>query len=104
MNVIKFGGSSVSSPERINDVKRIIESQDDNVVVVVSAFDDTTDKLLNLCHLASAKDRDFFKVYNEIEGMHLDFISALFKEKKADDILNKVNTLLLRDNFFVNFI
>lgn len=72
------------------------------MVVIVSAFDDTTDKLLNLCHLASSKDRDFFKVYNEIEGMHLDFISALFKEKKADDILNKVNSLLKELSNVVN--
>jgi aspartokinase/homoserine dehydrogenase 1 len=102
MKLLKFGGSSVSSPGRIIDVKRIIESQDDHVVVVISAFDDITDKLLHLCHLASVKDRDFFKVYNEIEGMHLDVISALFKEKKANDILNKVNTLLKELSNIVN--
>ncbi len=102
MKVLKFGGTSIANPQLINDVKKIIESQDGNVVVVVSAFDDTTDKLLNLCNLASSKDRDFFKVYNEIEGMHLDFISALFKEKKADDILNKVNSLLKELSNIVN--
>ncbi len=102
MNVLKFGGSSISSPEQITDVKRIIESHDGQVVVIVSALDDITDKLLNLCHLASSKDRDFFKVYNEIEGMHLDFISALFKGTKANDILNKVNTLLKELSNIVN--
>src|SRR4030042_6202438 len=102
MKVIKFGGSSVSSPERIMNVKGIVESQDDPVIVVVSAFGDTTDKLLNLCHLASTKDHHFFKVYNEIEGMHLDFISALFKEKKAGEVLNKVNSLLKELSNIVN--
>jgi aspartokinase/homoserine dehydrogenase 1 len=102
MKVIKFGGSSVSSPERIMDVKRIIESQEKAVVVVVSAFDDTTDRLLNLCHLASVKDHDFFKIYNEIEGMHVDFISSLFKAPKAGEVLHKVNSLLKELSNIVN--
>ncbi|MBN2213022.1 MAG: bifunctional aspartate kinase/homoserine dehydrogenase I [Bacteroidales bacterium] len=102
MKVIKFGGSSVNSPERIMEVKKIIESHDDPVAVVISAFNDTTDKLISLCHLASAKDHDFFKVYNEIEGMHLDFISTLFKKAKADHVLNKVNSLLKELSNIVN--
>ncbi len=102
MKVIKFGGTSVGSPERINDVKKIIESQEQTVVVVVSAFGDTTDRLLNLCHLASVKDHDFFKIYNEIEGMHVDFISSLFKAPKAGEVLNKVNSLLKELSNIVN--
>lgn len=48
--VMKFGGSSVGSPERMQRVaKRIIESQQagNRVVVVVSAMGDTTDDLID---------------------------------------------------------
>ena len=45
MKVLKFGGTSVGSPERIRGVKKIIESQDAPCVVVVSAFQGITDEL-----------------------------------------------------------
>jgi aspartate kinase len=50
--VQKFGGSSVACPERIKNVaKRVAKnSERDQVVVVVSALGDTTDKLLELAH------------------------------------------------------
>ena len=102
MKVLKFGGSSVGNPEKILEVKKIIEKQSDQVVIIVSAFDDITDKLLNLCHLAAIKDRDFFAVYNDIEGMHLDYISSLFKETKAKEVLDKVNLLLKELSNIVN--
>ena len=102
MKVLKFGVSSTVSPERIIDIKKIVESQKEQVVVVVSAFKGVTEKLLNLCHLASTKDRDFFKVYNEIEGLHLDFISALFEGPKVNDILNRINTYLKELSNIVN--
>ncbi|RXZ78279.1 aspartate kinase [Paenibacillaceae bacterium] len=48
--VMKFGGSSVGSPERMQRVaKRIVERQQEghNIVVVVSAMGDTTDDLID---------------------------------------------------------
>ncbi len=102
MKVLKFGVSSVVSPERIIEIKKIVESQNEQIVVVVSAFKGITEKLLNLCHLAATKDRDFFKVYNEIEGLHLDFISALFEGPKVNDILNRINAYLKELSNIVN--
>jgi aspartate kinase len=49
--VLKFGGSSVGSPERICDVAKIIRDHRKNfskIVVVVSAMGDTTDDLIAL--------------------------------------------------------
>jgi len=54
--VQKYGGSSLSTPERIKKVaKRIIKtkSQNNKVLVVVSAMGDTTDKLLDLMYKVS---------------------------------------------------
>ncbi len=48
--VMKFGGSSVGTPERMQRVaKRIIDRQQEgnNIVVVVSAMGDTTDDLID---------------------------------------------------------
>jgi aspartate kinase len=49
--VMKFGGSSVGTPERMMNVaKRIVERQTEGnqIVVVVSAMGDTTDELIDL--------------------------------------------------------
>ena len=51
--VMKFGGSSVADPPRIQNVVRRIKhkrEEGNNVVVVVSAMGDTTDELIALAH------------------------------------------------------
>jgi aspartate kinase len=56
LSVLKFGGSSVSSPERILRVARIIEAhkrRGEKLVVVVSAMGDTTDELIELAKKVS---------------------------------------------------
>ena len=58
MNIIvkKYGGSSLSSPERIQEAaKKIITSKkrDDRIVVVCSAMGDSTDHLMNLASKVS---------------------------------------------------
>ena len=46
MKVLKFGGTSVGSAENIRKVKEIVKSQNDDVIVVVSALGGITDKIL----------------------------------------------------------
>ena len=53
MKVLKFGGTSVGSPERIKGVKKIIESQSSSCVIVVSAFQGITDELKQISELAA---------------------------------------------------
>jgi len=56
--VLKFGGSSLATPDRIRDVARIIlESMNGGpVIIVVSAFQGVTDELLNCARLAERQD------------------------------------------------
>ena len=46
MKVLKFGGTSVGSVDSILSLKKIVESQTEQVVVVVSALGGITDKLI----------------------------------------------------------
>ena len=50
MVVMKFGGKSLSTPEKIKTLCEYIaqRAQKEKIIIVVSAFGDTTDKLLNL--------------------------------------------------------
>ena len=63
--VLKFGGSSLATPDRIRDVARIImESLNGGpVVVVVSAFQGVTDDLLECARLAQRQDNQFTRGY-----------------------------------------
>lgn len=46
MKVLKFGGTSVGTINSLTNVKRIVESCDEQVIVVVSALGGLTDRLI----------------------------------------------------------
>jgi aspartokinase/homoserine dehydrogenase 1 len=102
MKVLKFGGSSVSSSENILKVKKIIESQKDQVVVVISAVQGITDKLEELAKLASNGNRNFFKTYNAIEIKHFELINSLFQEPAKKEVQYQVNELLKELSNIIN--
>ena len=59
MKVLKFGGSSVGSKESITNLKQIVESQQDDVIVVVSALGGITDKLIATAKMAAKGERQY---------------------------------------------
>lgn len=95
MKVLKFGGTSVGTAENLLNVKRIVEANDDSVIVVVSALGGLTDKLIQTSRLAEAGDVAFEKQMTEIIERHLFIISQVFPAgTKRDDLVLKVNELL----------
>jgi len=51
MKVLKFGGTSVGTSERMHNVLNIIEdTREGNVIVVLSAMSGTTNKLKQISH------------------------------------------------------
>ena len=60
MKVMKFGGTSVGSPERMRDVARIIQDGDQNIVVL-SALSGTTNALVELSTFLYDKEFSKFK-------------------------------------------
>lgn len=94
MKVLKFGGSSVGSPDKILDVKKIVEGQDDKVVVVVSAFKDITDQLIQLGNLAGSKNKDYSTQLKAIENRHLITVRELITGSGKEEVTNEVKKLL----------
>lgn len=78
MKVLKFGGTSVGSAENIKKVKRIIESQHDNVIVVVSAMGGITDKILTTAQNASVGNSHYLEGLAEIRKKHEEALNELF--------------------------
>jgi len=77
MKVLKFGGSSVASPENIIKIKNIISAYDDNIIIVVSAFGGVTDDLISAGNLAKNQDSSYKDILNNIETRHLETVKHL---------------------------
>jgi len=93
MKVLKFGGTSVGTPERIKGVRKIVESQQSPCIVVVSAFQGITDELKSTCELASAQNEEFRAQLSRIIARHKDVIRQLAGKDKAQSLSEKTDTL-----------
>ncbi len=92
MKVMKFGGTSVGSVESILNVKRIVESEKEPVIVVVSALGGITDKLIALTDMAF-RGQDVETEFDAVVKRHFDVIKGVMTETKADGIKRKINGL-----------
>jgi aspartokinase/homoserine dehydrogenase 1 len=94
MKVLKFGGSSVGTPERIHLIKEITESQTGPCIVVVSAFNGITDQLIAVCKKAAGRDESYKQILDGIQQRHYDTVKRLFKISEQSNILAGVKVLL----------
>lgn len=82
MKVMKFGGTSVGSPERMKQVAEIIRSEEP-VLVVLSAVSGTTNKLVAIAnnYLEGNKDEALSKI-NALKNEYDQFIPQLLKKEE----------------------
>jgi aspartokinase/homoserine dehydrogenase 1 len=90
MKVLKFGGTSVGSVNGILSVKKIVESQDEQVIVVVSALSGITDQLYNIAKLACDGDKSYLAEYDFMLSRHLKVIDEVISSDKREEVLNLV--------------
>ena len=94
MKVLKFGGTSVGSVNNILSVKQIVESIDDQVIVVVSALGGITDKLIETSRLAANGDATYLQGMQEIINRHIEMVTTVIPDCKNRGILfNRLNEL-----------
>ncbi len=95
MKVMKFGGTSVGSAANIANVKKIISTVEEPIVVVVSAFKGITDKLLTTSHLAAAGDHSYEREFREIVEQHITVVAKLdISENEREKLGIEVSRLL----------
>ncbi|HUX95652.1 MAG TPA: aspartate kinase [Bacteroidales bacterium] len=91
MKVFKFGGASVRDAEAIKNLARIVISEKDDLVVVVSAFSKTTNALEGVLKSWLGGNKNYEKQLDDLHNYHNSVIKDLngnkkdFKEK--NDIL-----------------
>ena len=79
MKILKFGGSSLSTPATIRDVARILldARRREPVVGVVSAFQGVTNQLLECARLAERADDAYDEAFEHIARRHRSAVSHL---------------------------
>lgn len=87
MRVMKFGGSSVATPERIQQVIGIVaERAVQPVAVVVSAFGGVTDELIAMGHKASRGEMDYLDTLKNVKERHYTIAEALIPAKRMESV------------------
>jgi aspartokinase/homoserine dehydrogenase 1 len=90
MKVLKFGGTSVGSVNGILSVKKIVEAEQEPVIVVVSAFSGITDQLYKVSKLASEGDDAYLTEYQSMLSRHLEMIEAVVLPEKVETVTELV--------------
>ena len=96
MKVMKFGGTSVGSVNSILSLKKIVETEarTQPVVVVVSALDGITDKLIATSQMAKQGDEHYREEFDAMVTRHHQMIEAIITDdKKRIDLFNNVDQL-----------
>ena len=88
MKVLKFGGTSVGSVESILSLKKIVEAEQEQVIVVVSALGGITDKLIATSQLAIKGDETWKQEFDAMLQRHHDMVNTIITDT------NKRTTLL----------
>ena len=93
---MKFGGTSVGSVKSILSLKKIVETEarTQPVVVVVSALDGITDKLIATSRMAKQGDERYREEFDAMVTRHHQMIDAIISDdKKRVDLFNNVDQL-----------
>ncbi len=92
MIVSKFGGTSVSTPQKITNLCRITEKRlKRNPIVVVSAIAGVTDLLLEI----TQTPKDSKKSLEKIKKIHSDLVTGIFKGDQLKEVANYIDQKLL---------
>ncbi len=102
MKVLKFGGSSLSTPATIRGVGRILldARRREPVIGVVSAFQGVTNQLLECAHLAERADASYDDLFDQIARRHRAAVSQLIEKRRArvraqvDALLDELHSTL----------
>ena len=82
MKVLKFGGTSVGSAERMKEVATLI-NDNERKIVVLSAMSGTTNSLVQIAEaLQNKRNEEVNQLINELEENYFKVINELFQDDK----------------------
>ncbi|MBP5625587.1 MAG: bifunctional aspartate kinase/homoserine dehydrogenase I, partial [Bacteroidales bacterium] len=94
MKILKFGGTSVGTPESILRVKEIVSSRQEPSIVVVSALGGVTDQLIRASRLAAAGDTAFRDEIAQLRARHHSVCEAVVDATRCKAVEAEMDGLL----------
>lgn len=95
MKILKFGGSSIATPQRIESVIEVIKPYlNGDIAVVFSAFGGVTDVLIQISKQALEGNLEYKIRLAEVEKRHLDAVRSLIGVQKQSSILAQVKFMI----------
>lgn len=94
MKILKFGGSSVGTTSAISQVKKIVETTQGDVIVVVSALSGVTDGLIDLSRRAAAGDKDYTAALAALQERHHQMIRDVILSERQSALLERIDALI----------
>lgn len=87
MKVMKFGGTSVGSPERMKEVASLVTKSGEPTFIVLSAMSGTTNALVEISkYLYKKNPDDANRVINDLEEEYLSHVEELYSTEKYKTI------------------
>ena len=99
MKVMKFGGTSVGTPQRMKDVTKLVTASGEPVLVVFSAMSGTTNSLVEISdYLYKKNPEGANEVINKLEQKYMKHVEELYstdewKENTRNFLLGVFNYL-----------
>jgi aspartate kinase len=93
---MKFGGSSLANAARIKNAARIVQRflPENKMVVVASAMNDTTDRLVEMGELArKGENARVRKILSRIQNLHIKTARAASTKNTRKELLNLIDRL-----------
>lgn len=93
MKVLKFGGSSVASAERIRGVVEILKkyyAEGDHFTVVFSALGGVTDQLIQMSAMAAEGDDAYIIHYDTMTQRHQEVVETLLEAPLAAEVSARI--------------
>lgn len=92
MVVMKFGGTSVGSPSRMNEVLDIVERQSGQRIVVLSAMSGTTNDLVSIGQ--KVKKGAIAVAQDEVNQMHDRYMNVIAELNLSDDYIGEARKIV----------
>ncbi|MBE2279608.1 MAG: bifunctional aspartate kinase/homoserine dehydrogenase I, partial [Ignavibacteriaceae bacterium] len=97
MKIIKFGGTSVGTPQNILKSVAIVKSKSNEGLlgVVFSAYSGITDKLIKTANLAKVRDIKYLTLYGEICELHFLYAKEVIQNKNLlTEVIESIQIIL----------
>ena len=98
MKVLKFGGSSIATPERLGNVLKLIKQAEAEspITVVVSAFGGVTDQLIGMIKKAESGQEAYLSDFKIFVDKHTNMLKSVSAVEKQAELLNTIEAYTSR--------